>query len=163
MHAVPSFCVEHRNTIEWNSLMYIVLHEHSLHKITSHMWRRRVHIRVNFDLLLQFFLSTIYLVEVTMPATMVDIANGNSVNGPRMRLIETRWLWNHIVSSQVTLTTCVTSYSACTCTFQEQVAPTQHEVKLMSSSIVFYIELALCQPDVFYMSIELVLCRATLN
>jgi len=39
-----------------------------------------------------------------MPATMVDIANGKAVNGLRMRLNETRRLWNHIVSSQATLT-----------------------------------------------------------
>jgi len=60
--------------------------------------------RENFDSLLQFLLSTIYLVEVTMPATMVDITNGKAVNGRSMRLNETRRLWNHIVSSQATLT-----------------------------------------------------------
>jgi len=54
--------------------------------------------------LLQFLLSTIYLVEVSMPATMVDITNGKAVNCLRMRLNETRQLWNHIVSSQATLT-----------------------------------------------------------
>ena len=84
-------------------MMFHVFHENSLCTLPYVKKTWVLASRESYSLL-QFLLSTIYLVEVSMPATMVDITNGKAVNGPRMRLNETRQLWNHIVSSQATLT-----------------------------------------------------------